>query len=317
MKHYFRNSLVSVVMPTYNNAQFISDAIESVLTQTYKQLELIIIDNFSEDNTKELVLSYDDPRIKYIKFKNNGIIAASRNIGIKHSAGEFIAFLDADDKWLPQKLERQVACLRANPEIALFYGLSKTFGLISTVTYLKSGFSGKIFYKLIESNFIPCLTVMVRSSVMQDVGRFDEDEEIKFAEDWELWLRIAYKYNIGFTPEVLGYYRVHKTGHSHDEHQIQRAIKVIDKIRKKGWISEKKFSSLKTQLRFSHALKTFQHGNKKILPELFRSAYKDFPTVSQKAKAFVSVLLALFPRLKEILIKWKFFHRKSSFLRYI
>lgn len=313
MKSYFKKSFVSVVMPTYNNEQFIGDAIESVLDQTYKQLELIIIDNFSDDNTEELVLSYNDPRVKYMKFKNNGIIAASRNVAIKHSTGEFIAFLDADDKWLPLKLERQVACLRANPEIALVYGLSKTFGLISTDTYLKSGFSGKIFYKLIESNFIPCLTVMIRSSVLQNVGIFDEDEEIKFAEDWELWLRISRKYSIGFVPEVLGCYRVHKTGHSHSESQIQRATKVLEKINRKGWINDKNVSSLKIQLRFNHALKTLHHGNRESLPELFKSAFKDFPAVSQKAKAFASICLTFCPKLRYTIFRWKFAWRKSIY----
>ncbi|MBA7530747.1 UDP-Glc:alpha-D-GlcNAc-diphosphoundecaprenol beta-1,3-glucosyltransferase WfgD [subsurface metagenome] len=102
-----KQPLISVVMPTYNHGRFIGDAINSVLNQTYRNLELIIIDNFSEDNTEKIVTSYKDDRIKYLKFKNNGVIASSRNYGIKHSRGEYIAFLDSDDVWLPEKLEKQ------------------------------------------------------------------------------------------------------------------------------------------------------------------------------------------------------------------
>ncbi len=308
-----KEGIISIITSTYNNANFISQAIKSVLAQTYDNWEMIIVDDGSSDETEDVVKRFKDSRIHYFFLKHSGIPAISRNIGIRHSRGEFIAFLDADDKWLPLKLEMQVAFLRANPEIALVYGLSKTFGLISTDTYLKSGFSDKIFYKLIESNFIPCLTVMIRSSVLQDVGIFDEDEEIKFAEDWELWLRISRKHSIGFIPEVLGYYRVHKTGHSHSESQIQRATKVLEKINRKGWINDENVSSLKIQLRFDHALKTLQHGNRESLPELFRFAFKDFPTISQKAKAFASICLTFCPKLRYAIFRWKFVWRKSIY----
>lgn len=117
-----KGPLVSIIMPTYNHARFIGEGIESVLNQTYKNFELIIIDNFSEDNTEEIVASYKDDRIKYLKFRNNGSTGVSRNYGIRHAKGEYIAFLDSDDFWLPEKLEEQVAVLRAYPQVAMVYG---------------------------------------------------------------------------------------------------------------------------------------------------------------------------------------------------
>ena len=100
-----KQPLVSVIMPTYNHAKFIGKAIGSVLNQTHKNLELIIIDNYSVDNTEEIVKSFNDHRIKYIKFMNNGVIAASRNNGLKIAKGEWVCFLDSDDWWYPKKLE--------------------------------------------------------------------------------------------------------------------------------------------------------------------------------------------------------------------
>ena len=112
-------NLVSVVMPTYNHAEFLSEAIESVLNQSYSQLELIVIDNFSEDDTKNIVKSFQDARIQYFKFANEGVIAASRNYGIKQAKGKYLAFIDSDDVWLKEKLSEQVDALEGDEEIGL------------------------------------------------------------------------------------------------------------------------------------------------------------------------------------------------------
>ena len=97
--------LFSIILPTYDRSNLIKTAIESVINQEYKNWELIIIDNYSKDNTEELVKNFSDKRIIFIKFKNNGIIAKSRNYGVKLAKGDYIAFLDSDDWWYPQKLK--------------------------------------------------------------------------------------------------------------------------------------------------------------------------------------------------------------------
>lgn len=205
--------LVSVIMPTYNHARFIGEAIESVLNQTYKSLELIIIDNYSEDNTEEIVRSFNESRIKYIKFHNNGIIAASRNIGLKSAKGNYIAFLDSDDIWLPHKLEKQVLFMEKNKDIFLTYSrcLVEENGKIKKVIPEKHSLKeGNVFKSLfLSNNFILCLTVMMRNKRESNRYYFDTDIGLKAIEDYDLWLSITLNEKIAFINEPLAIYRIH------------------------------------------------------------------------------------------------------------
>lgn len=187
--------LVSVIMPTYNHAKFIGKAIESVLSQTYKNFEMIIIDNYSEDDTEKIVASYEDDRIIYLKFKNNGIIAASRNHGIKHSHGEYVAFLDSDDFWHKQKLEKQLPHF-GTPEII---GVASNAVLVSETPYYrkdnlarsKRGYVDYKYRDILNRNRIMTSSLIVRRDMLDQSGLFDEDKTFSFIEDWELWLRMA------------------------------------------------------------------------------------------------------------------------------
>ena len=187
--------LVSVIMPTYNHAKFLDKAIESVLSQTYKNFELIIIDNYSEDDTEKIVASYKDDRIIYLKFRNNGIIAASRNHGIKHSHGEYIAFLDSDDFWHKQKLEKQLPHF-GTPEII---GVASNAILVSETPYYrkdnlarsKQGYVDYKYRDILNRNRIMTSSLIVRRNALDLAGLFDEDKTFSCIEDWELWLRMA------------------------------------------------------------------------------------------------------------------------------
>ena len=203
-----KQPLVSVIMPTYNHGKFIGKAIKSVLYQTYQSFELIIIDNYSEDGTEKIVSSYDDVRIIYLKFRNNGIIAASRNHGIKHSHGEYIAFLDSDDFWLEQKLEFVVNHIKANPLVDLIchdiwfqaYKTSKkpmTFGPYTTYRDL-----------LFNGNSISTSATVVRQQKILEVDGFSEDMRFVAVEDYDLWLRLARAgCRIEYLHKILGVYR--------------------------------------------------------------------------------------------------------------
>jgi len=190
-----KSALVSVVMPTYNHARFIGEAIESVLNQTYENFELIIIDNYSTDNTAEIVASYKDNRIKYLKFRNHGIIAASRNHGIKNASGEYISFLDSDDIWLPQKLDLQISLMESNREIGMSYVLYSHLLEDSSVKgiFPKSGerLRGNVFTSLYSRSVIANSGVMVRVELFKELGLLDENPELVTVEDYEMWLRIA------------------------------------------------------------------------------------------------------------------------------
>lgn len=194
------NPLISVIMPTYNHAKFIGKAIESVLNQTYKNLELIIIDNYSEDDTEKIVASYKDDRIIYLKFRNNGIIAASRNHGIKHSNGVYIAFLDSDDLWDNNKLAMQLAFMR---EHNLNFCSTLTRYISSNDSALKKTIPEKIVDEilspgtssirhLIRRNFIDLSSALVERQFL-GAFLFDEDPLLVAAEDLFLWLELFYR----------------------------------------------------------------------------------------------------------------------------
>jgi len=203
---------VSVIIPTYNRAHLLTQAIDSVLAQTFKDFELIVVDNYSSDNTESVIKSYDDRRIRYFKNQNNGLVSVNRNYGIQKSRGEYIAFLDDDDLWLPEKLEKQVKLLDSNKELGLVYSdihIIGSNGNLLKDTYFHSvkPFRGNVFNELLIANFIGSLTVVVRKEALSKVGVFDLKYII--AQDYDLWLRIAECYPVDFIEQPLAEYRLH------------------------------------------------------------------------------------------------------------
>ncbi|MBT6051410.1 MAG: glycosyltransferase [Candidatus Scalindua sp.] len=208
-----KRPLVSVVMPTYNYAQFIGDAIRSVLDQTYENIELIIIDNYSKDNTEDIVASFSDTRIKYIKFRNNGSIAASRNVGISESQGKYIAFLDSDDMWKSAKIKKQIELLEKDDNVFLVYSryiITKDGNFLRIYPKGKKLSSGNCFVPLfLSNNFIGSCTVLMKNELKQNNFIFDTDIRLITVEDYDLWLRIAKKKRIAYIDEPLAVYRQH------------------------------------------------------------------------------------------------------------
>ena len=188
-------SYVSVVIPTYNHGEYIKNCLQSVIEQTFSDWEAIVVNNFSEDNTIEIVNSFQDSRIRLINFKNNGIIAASRNHGIRHARGKYIAFIDSDDIWMPEKLEKQVNQMEANNETLLSYVLYSWMFDDGTTKGIwpkpKNRFRGHIFKSLYLKYIIPNSGVMVRKEVFNQLGFLDENPKLVAAEDSDMWLRIA------------------------------------------------------------------------------------------------------------------------------
>lgn len=203
---------IDVIIPTYNGLPYLKETVQSVLDQTYKNFELYIIDDGSTDKTKAFVQSLKDKRVHYHKKKNGGQSTA-RNVGITISHSPFITFLDADDLWYPQKLEKQMAIMKKNPRVGLVYGHQYNIdenGII--LGNLRIWKRGKIFNDLCGGNFIAgsASMVLIRREVINDVGVFKEDFMI--GEDWELWLRIAKKYEIDFVPEIIAALRQRTDG---------------------------------------------------------------------------------------------------------
>lgn len=226
--------LVSVIMPVYNRERMIGDAIDSVLSQSYSNLELIIIDDGSTDNTKGIINRFHDDRILLIETDHSGPYIA-RNSGIENSRGEHIAFLDSDDIWLPEKLAKQIA-LAGKKQVGLIF----TNGFVFTESeneyqirpflmqlYLNgdSGrYRGKRYTELLSGhNYIATSSVMLGRHIIDDVGYFLAEK--RGVLDYEMWLRIARKYEIDFIEQPLFIYKAHSESLSAD-----RAARRLDEL---------------------------------------------------------------------------------------
>jgi glycosyltransferase involved in cell wall biosynthesis len=204
------NPLVSIVVPTFNHASFLKAAIDSICAQTYFHWQAIIVNNFSTDETIDIVNGFNDDRIRLLNFHNEGVIAASRNHGIQHATGEFVAFLDSDDLWYPEKLATSVSALQDGNDLVCHGELwveestrprKMLYGPRSHATY------NKLLYR---GNCISTSATVVRRSVLVALNGFSERTDFVTAEDYDLWLRIAkLTRRIEFIPEVLGEFRRH------------------------------------------------------------------------------------------------------------
>jgi glycosyltransferase involved in cell wall biosynthesis len=215
-----KKPVVSVIIPTYNRAHYLTQAIQSVLDQSYQDFEIIVVDDGSTDNTREVMDSFKDPRLKYFYQENQGVCAA-RNNGINVSEGEYIYFLDSDDALLENALERQVGVLDRHPDVALSHGQAfpmdergRVFGLHR---HRPRNISPGVYHGIKEiSNFLrygnhSCLsaTIIRRSSII-DVGLFDPAFRAG-SEDFDLWVRLAKKYAVSYIVNHVVACRVHSS----------------------------------------------------------------------------------------------------------
>jgi len=223
--------LVSVIIPTYNRGALIRETIQSVVNQTYKSIEVLVIDDGSTDNTREIVEYINDSRIKYCWFENSGLPAVARNRGLRIARGEYIAFQDSDDLWVLDKLQKQIDYLEKHRDIFLLYSqhyIQKDGELIgvSPLT-LKAGY---IFHELYCSyNFIPIITVVMRNRGLANQYFNDEDKRLRAIEDYDLWLTIARSEKIGYIKEPLAIYRVHPGNISLDAVPFLKRFKLVMK----------------------------------------------------------------------------------------
>ena len=223
------NSLVSVVVPTYNHGHFLKEAIQSLLLQTYPHWEALIINNYSEDNTIEVVEQFNEPRIKLVNFRNHGVIAASRNQGIRRAKGEYIAFLDSDDVWKPTKLDRCVDALMSGCSLVCHGTIWRwENGRTRNVVH---GPEKRASYQalLYHGNRLATSATVVRKNIVEEVGGFNTEPSFVTAEDYDLWLRIAKAgHQFCFIPGMLGEYRIHKDNASRVGIGRDAALAVLD-----------------------------------------------------------------------------------------
>ena len=205
---------VSVIIHTYNNEKFIAETVESVLNQTYKDYEIIVVDDGSADGTRDALVPYMQ-KIRY-HYKENGGIASAKNAGISLSETEFIAFLDHDDLWAPNKLLLQMEHFNENPQIGLVYAKYTSFRDGKELrTKPEKGYSGWIFKELLSKSFIQTSTVVVKRECLDAVGPYDET--FSLGDEYDMFLRIARKFQCGFVDKGLTRYRVHDTNASNND----------------------------------------------------------------------------------------------------
>lgn len=223
---------ISVIIPTFNRKKTLGRAIQSVSNQSLSPFEILIIDDGSNDGTKEWVKeSFQD--IKYI-YQNNQGVSSARNKGIKYAYGDWVAFLDSDDEWLPNKLYEQVKAIGSNPEIKFFHTNEIWIRNGVRVNQMKKHkkYGGYIFDKCLDICRVSPSSVLIKKEIFDDIGTFDES--LRVCEDYDLWLRITSKYPVVFLDIPLIYkYGGHagqlsKVNDGIESYRIQSLEKIIE-----------------------------------------------------------------------------------------
>ncbi len=204
------NRLISVIIPTYNRAHLIERSVTSVLRSSYTNIEVIVVDDASTDNTESVLSAIEDPRLKYIRLPENHGANHARNVGLDNAKGNYISFNDSDDEWCEDKLFRL---------LEYFDTLDDSYGMVycdieissrdsTSTVHLPAGLghdikdiSGNIFEYMLENMFISMISVLIKREVFDKTGKFNED--LKRLQDWELFLRISKNYQVGYLPQTL------------------------------------------------------------------------------------------------------------------
>jgi glycosyltransferase involved in cell wall biosynthesis len=259
----FFKLLISIIIPTYNRLGFLKKAIASVQNQSYKNFELIIVDDGSTDDTRTYLETLSD--VKFISQENLGV-ASARNAGIKKATGEWIAFLDSDDIWLPHKLETQVSFLLSNKQYKWVHSNELWFreGLeVKQLAKHKKG-GGDQFLPCIKECVISPSTVLIHKDLLNEVDAFDE--EMVVCEDYDLWLKLTSIYEVGFIEDAL----IHRFGGHADQLSMKYfamdyfRIKSLDWVLRNRLLSEEKSEAVKALLikKAKRLLKGYEkHGN--------------------------------------------------------
>ena len=228
---------VSVIITTYNDVDYLVEALESVFAQTYKDYEVIVVDDGSTIDNRSKLGPYLNV-INYI-YKENGGVSSARNVGIISSKGQYLAFLDSDDLWLPEKLELQVGYFRANPQVGLVYTDANIFNESGIICHSRfhediiydGPHEGMVFEKLFSYNFVPFSSIMVKRSCLAKSGLFDEVGKGIIQDDFDFLLRLARYYSFGYVDRVLAKRRMHGNSlTSNFEMLYERDFATIEKV---------------------------------------------------------------------------------------
>jgi glycosyltransferase involved in cell wall biosynthesis len=219
---------VSIIIPAYNAMQYLPQTMASVMKQTYRDFEIVLVDDGSSDHIREWVETQNISQLRFISQENRGLSGA-RNTGIRAAKGSYLALLDADDLWEPTKLAKQVQVLDLDQEAALVYTWMALIDEQGALTgrYYKRREEGDVWKLMLTSNLVGCGSVpLIRRTCLDQVGYFDENLK-SFAEDWDLWLRMARQYSFRVVAEALVYYRQRGDSASKDWVAMERSFQIV------------------------------------------------------------------------------------------
>jgi glycosyltransferase involved in cell wall biosynthesis len=238
---------ISVVIPVYNQAEFVGHAIQSLLHQTINCHEIIVVDDGSTDDSRAVVSEFGD-KVNYIYQENQGL-AGARNTGIRAAKGDLIGLLDADDIWVPDYIEKMMALVERHPEAAVYYGCAQSIDEqgheLPQIFGKPAMHSDSLYHTLLRANFIIPSTVLMRRAIIERAGLFDQT--LRSCEDWDLWLRLLPGELFVGTSVILVKYRLHRRSLSADPAGMQRAAQAVvekhfgpDDGRWEAWSGEKR-----------------------------------------------------------------------------
>ena len=276
------NPLVSIVVITYNYERFVGEAIDSALSQTYPNIEVLVVDDGSTDGTTELVKNRFGDVVSYI-YRENGGLSAARNTGIERAHGDYLCFLDSDDIILPHFVQGHVEYLEKNNDVDILCANSEYFGQLKGIVRPQIFGKGDRYFTyldLITENLVAGVhTVMMRKDVFTACGLFDE--KISHSEDHEFWLRCARKVIIGYRDIVVARYRIHGKNHSMLTQKMMTSIErfLCDQLSKD--LNEQEALAVKAELTYNAIREAWKKGYGSEARRL-RRKYKDIEKVVEK-----------------------------------
>lgn len=283
---------ISVIIPTYNRANLVGRSIQSVLSQTYRDFEVIIVDDASKDNTEDIIKNFYDKRIRYIRHTENKGGSAARNTGIKLAKGEYIAFLDSDDEWMPEKLEKQMAVIqKTSSDVGVVYtgyywvgNNIKTYTPPDRITQKE----GNIQEALLKENFITTSAALVKKECFKKLGLFDE--RFPALQDWELFIRFSKYYCFKCIDEPLAILYYQSASISSNQNARTIALKLIIE---KHLDEFKKYNETLATHDVSIGRQSYYNGNKYKGIKYYMKAIKANPL---NIRLLISIFITLFGR---------------------
>lgn len=291
--------LVSVVIPSYNHGAYIAEAIRSALDQTYGNIEVIVVDNHSTDDSWVVINSFDDGRIRPLRFDNGGVIAAGRNHGAGHARGEIISFLDSDDIWRGDKLSVQVPELLRDGAALV----GSAFHPIGDVMYCRNHLHFRrgeehrdyTYLEVALGNPIMTSSAVMRMDLFRQLGGFDESPEFRFIEDWELWLRASRTAPVRVLAAPLIEYRI-AVGKDRDTRDVtMRTLAIFAKHERLGYIDAETVRSVVGNLYVSIGRAYLQANDPSGL-RYYARGLAQARGVHNKARAAAGLFLLAMPR---------------------